>query len=260
MKKLLPFLFLILAMSNAHAQTDIKKMQKLLVKINDELYIWPTEVSNQMYNTFLQELKNEGNVQQYALAQIDSSQWVIGKSYNMPFAEYYHKHPAYAQYPVVNISHAAAVLYCEWLSEKMNTLNNKKWKKVKVRLPNEAEWIRAAQAGDVNAIFAWTGADLKNKKGQYLANYKGENADTVKIAGSLSDAYTITAPVESYWPNKWGIYNMSGNVAEMISEPDILKGGSWMHTSQLLRIDNRLPYDGSPKAYAGFRFVVEILE
>lgn len=53
---------------------------------------------------------------------------------------------------------------------------------------------------------------------------------------------------------------MSGNVAEMIKEKGIAKGGSWRDIPENLQIDARYKYDGKAQAFIGFRYFVEILE
>ncbi len=50
---------------------------------------------------------------------------------------------------------------------------------------------------------------------RYLpANFKRGNGDNMGVAGGLNDRAVYTAPVTSFYPNSFGIYNMSGNVSE----------------------------------------------
>ena len=52
--------------------------------------------------------------------------------------------------------------------------------------------------------------------GDFVANFKRGRGDNMGVAGNLNDAADITAPVFSYWPNDYGLYNMVGNVAEWV--------------------------------------------
>ena len=51
-----------------------------------------------------------------------------------------------------------------------------------------------------------------------MANFKRVRGDNMGVAGSLNDDADITAPVRSYWPNDYGLYNMSGNVSEWVAD------------------------------------------
>jgi len=73
-------------------------------------------------------------------------------------------------------------------------------------------------------------------------------------ASFMSDNADVTAPVYSYWKNWFGLFNAIGNVAEMISEKGICKGGSWHHEFEDCRAGKDIPYDKT-KAWLGFRCV-----
>ncbi len=259
MKHLLTLLFLQLGLT-AFGQISIKETDKSLAKITDNLYASKYEVSNSQYNAFLFVLKNSKQLDKYAIARIDSLKWTDKLSNNAAYAEYYHLHIAYKDYPVVNISYDAALLFCEWLTNEYNASPDRKFNKVKFRLPTEQEWMMAAQGGDNSAIYPWEGKELRNSKGCYMCNFIRPSADSIGIAGNLNDAADITAPVKAYYPNNFGLYNMSGNIAEMMADKGIVKGGSWCDYAENMTILSTQSYDGSAKRTVGFRYFVDIIE
>ena len=99
------------------------------------------------------------------------------------------------------------------------------------RLPSEAEWEYAALAliGNTNfeninggKIYPWNGLGLRSSKmgtiGMILANFKRASGDNAGVGGYLNDKADITAPVRSYQPNDFGLYNMAGNVNEWVED------------------------------------------
>lgn len=71
-----------------------------------------------------------------------------------------------------------------------------------------------------------------------------------------------TTPSISYWPNPYGLYNMSGNVAEFVQTEGIAKGGHWNTTGFYLMGNSRETYLGEKSASPtrGFRWVMEVIE
>lgn len=153
------------------------------------------------------------------------------------------------------------------------------------RLPTEAEWEFAARGGKDIVKYPWGGPYTRNKEGCFLANFKpgrGAYAD---------DGYQYTAPVNSFLPNPFNLYNMAGNVAEWVrddfspvynplvwdlnplftydpeTESDsphygkkVVRGGAWNDISYYIQTGTRtFEYRDVASASIGFRCAMDYL-
>lgn len=113
--------------------------------------------------------------------------------------------------PVINVSWDAAQSYVKWLSKKTGKA---------YRLPSEAEWEYAARAGTKTSRY-W--GNRPENACQY-ANVFDESVkrDPRFVEGmsihNCNDGYIFTAPVGSFKPNQFGLYDMLGNVKEWVQD------------------------------------------
>lgn len=230
-----------------------------------------TEVTNKQYRTFLADLKASGDMDNYKKALPDTARWQMSENcFNQPMVEHYFSHPAYDNYPVVNISREGAELYCQWLTKKYEAVHGPQ--KCAFRLPQREEWIWAARGGLTLIPYPWGGPYLRNSKGCYLCNFRtfderhityNHDKQKYELVPDADDSFTQdggfhTIITGHYSPNDYGLYDMSGNVAEMVQQSDIVVGGSWMSPGADVRIESVAPFSG-PAPTVGFRPVMTFL-
>lgn len=218
----------------------------------------------------------------------DTLAWIadFSYSYNEPAAKMYFWHPAYDDYPVVGVTWQQANAFAIWRTDLLNRhLDMSAIPNVQdFRLPTESEWEYASRGGLDQGFFPWGGYYLRNDLGCFMANFK-------PLRGNyIDDGGFNTVNVYSYTPNDYGLYNMSGNVAEWTSsaydpssyefghdmnhnyqynasEDDapalkrkVIRGGSWKDIGYYLQNGSRTwEYQDTAKTYIGFRNVMSYL-
>ncbi len=258
-------------------------------------YMDQTEVTNFQWLEYLYWISRayEQYPMVYRNALPDTLCWRSPLAFQEKYVEYYLRHPAYRDYPVVGVSWLQASDFCKWRTDRVNeyvliregvlgwdvnaadaeTFNtdsylvgqfeqspelggrkltdldpsNVNGKKLgerivrmedgillpKYRLPTEAEWEFASQGLIGNLTegtevitdrrqYPWDGHFVRQEneefQGAIRANFVRGRGDYMGVAGALNDGADVTAPVESYWPNDYGLYHMAGNVSEWVMD------------------------------------------
>ena len=218
----------------------------------------------------------------------DTLTWTHDYSYsfNDPFTKNYFWHPAFDDYPVVGVNWKQATAFSNWRSKMMNAFlrRTKQPTLPEFRLPTESEWEYASRGGLNHSPYPWGGPYTRNLKGCFLANFKPLRGNYV------ADGGLKTIKTASYNPNGYGLYDMSGNVAEWTSnsydesafsythdmnmdrhynaeESDhavlkrkAIRGGSWKDIAYFIQTGTRtFEYQDTAKCYIGFRCAVDFL-
>jgi len=184
--------------------------------------------------------------------------------------------------PVVRVSWVEAMQFCDWLTEKLGE---------RFSLPAEAQWEYACRAGTATALnygelsedfSAWANLlDRSYVQGwpQITGGLEHLVVDGAELAElRFDDRAAVTAAVKSYRPNRWGLYDMHGNVAEWTrsdyrpypyDEDDgrhsldlrtrkVVRGGSFFDPPRFSRSAHRWAYPAWQRVFnVGFRVVCE---
>ncbi|MBC8372116.1 MAG: SUMF1/EgtB/PvdO family nonheme iron enzyme, partial [Planctomycetes bacterium] len=183
--------------------------------------------------------------------------------------------------PLCRVSWNSAMKFCDWLSKQSGKT---------VTLPTEAQWEYACRAGSA-APMSYGPTDTDFATLANLADKSLRKMDTLgwglpsgavppwkPAVESVSDAHRVSAPVGSFKPNAWGVYDMHGNVGEWTrslykpypyKDDDgrnaaggtarrVIRGGSWFDRPKCATSSFRRQYEAHQKVYnVGFRVVIE---
>ena len=168
--------------------------------------------------------------------------------------------------PVTTVTWFDATAYCKWVGK---------------RLPTEAEWEKAARGGLEGARYSWGDAEPNNTS----ANFADSQTEFEWRSSDVNDGFLFTAPVGTFPPNGYGLYDMAGNVWEWCADwysptyysdgqdverplrnpkgPDtgerrVLRGGTWYRAAHTIRNAERISdYPDSSLNVVGFRCAMD---
>lgn len=201
----------------------------------DAFYIDQHEVTNAEYQAFVTATghlapRGIGYTAVYEFLKQDYRPW-RDSGFNHP------------NQPVTTVTWFDATTYCEWAGK---------------RLPTEAEWEKAARGGLEGTRYPWGDAEPDNT----TANFADSQTEFEWRSANVNDGYLFTAPVGTFPPNGYGLFDMAGNVWEWCADwyspayyaespsrnpkgPDtgerrVLRGGTWYRAAHTLRNAERV--------------------
>jgi formylglycine-generating enzyme required for sulfatase activity len=255
----------------------------------DSVFIDETEIANIHYLEYLFYIKRDSSLKFYQSQIPDSTSW-LGFIATLDtvdaYKAQYFNYPGYRYFPVVSISYEQAINYCKWRTDAVNRNIGsedlkKKYPKLKeydywfeFRLPTKEEWEFAATGGldldknpigyEINLNTGYLSKYVKDKACQECLNRNKVTAEKLRKAdfNTLEDYYTsplntiscelIPSYMYEFKPNGLGLYNMIGNVAEMVAEKWVAKGGSFITPLTEISVKKDFNYNG-PQHWLGFR-------
>ena len=229
-------------MGSKEGDSDVRPVHKVNVT---PFYLAKYEVTNEEFVEFLNSIKVEvkNNEEVFYRGKQIYDLICDGFCSNWQHEVYldngrFKLRPGSEQFPVVLVSWYGAVTYAKWLAQRTGK---------PYRLPTEEEWEYAA--GEGKSHQKWAGTKSGGKALSKFANLCDAFCAVKNWRDhTLRDGYAYTAPVGSFKPNKFGLYDMTGNVHEwcsnryypsydlsLVSKEDkeeelyVFRGGSWIN-------------------------------
>ncbi len=172
-------------------------------------YLDTHEVTNRQFRKFVNVsgYKTTAEIQGKAWAYVEAAQWteVDGAWWRKPEGRESVFSSRRGSHPVVMLTWDDAKVYCEGMGK---------------RLPIEAEWEYAARAGSATNIWLGKAQSGSREVGNVADQTHKQNFSDRPwpILDNYDDHYVRTAPVGTFVPNAWGLYDMIGNVSEWVAD------------------------------------------
>ncbi len=254
--------FLILITFGSSKKTPEHPTPPNCVQIKDSLWMDETEIANIHWLEYLYYLKNDSSDTQYRAALPDTTVWNNSDlGYNDAYFEHYLRYPGFRYFPVVGITPIQATNFCKWRSAIVNykyktnpkTLKRKyrNWDfTVEFRLPTRVEWDTLSKGMKVEKVVS----KYRFSKNDTLWNSNRKRPeDTVSnnYSSRFLNSYYVTDYIYNYPPNKWGVYNLDGNVSEII-EGNVVAGANYDTWYDINNAEVIQPFE-KPTSKIGFR-------
>jgi formylglycine-generating enzyme required for sulfatase activity len=171
----------------------------------DEFYLDQYEVTNRLFQQFVQQTGHQTTAEQKgsAMSFSEGKVWkeVNGATWRQPEGSEIVFASGRAEHPVVSVSWDDAQAYCRWAGKQ---------------LPTEAQFEYATRAGTTTGYW-WGQGHPGARRDENLADESARDFLGGIITG-YDDGARRTAPVGSYEANPWGLYDITGNVAEWTAD------------------------------------------
>jgi formylglycine-generating enzyme required for sulfatase activity len=278
MKVLITVPLLLLSLQLSFSQVWKFKSPPGTIQVKDNFYVDETELRNVSYREYMYWVSKVfgPNSSEYKFSEplylrdTTKVNWFVTKTISY---SYYFRNPKYNDFQLVAITYEQALAFCKWRSDRVyeqdlidrkaikTNYNQKKdhyfsienvrkgvYKTDKpevvklcripnYRLPTAAEWELAASGA----------LDLEKYP------YGLENTEAIRKLKVGNDTIGLVSARESeiVKTNSYGVINMLGNVAEMVAEKGILKGGFWKTSFDNLQIKKEARFE-KPRKLVGF--------
>jgi len=211
----------------------------------DSFWISEHEITVEQFETFVHQSKYQTQ------AEKDGFSWAYDGKWKKRGGLHW-KNPGFKQtrhHPVIHVTYIDTLAMARWLSDSSKRFS----------LPTEAQWEYACRAGSNNTRFF--GDDIgQTCKFANVADRTIKQKYHAWTVHPCNDSFAFTAPVRTFSPNPFGIYDMLGNVWEWCinaydhrdylypnktyavynnQTPVSIRGGSWYTRPQYLRCANR---------------------
>lgn len=244
-----------------------------VIWIENNFFVDETEVSNIYWA-------------EYALNHVTTKTNVSGSILPVD----YFSNPKFRFYPVTRVNHDDVEKFCQWrtavVTDRFNKMKGYKrtdpeYTVFRFRLPTRKEWERCAGYGMDLTKYPYGLKVLRSRvkfsknAGEYLAEITSPRLSKVELSQKLNRFnatdgedllincqrtdhvflnFRTPFSVWSFPMNHFGIYNMLGNVAELVQERNVAKGGSWLSAIEDCQILHDNEFKG-PADDVGFRTV-----